>query len=48
MPKSKRVRTFHIDEDLDVALKKRAAEDNVRFSDIVEAALKEYLAKKRK
>jgi hypothetical protein len=32
-------------EDL---LKKRSAGDNVRFSDIVEAALKEYLAKKKK
>jgi hypothetical protein len=44
----KRIRTFHIEEDLDVALKKRAAEENVRFSDIVEAALREYLAKKKK
>jgi predicted transcriptional regulator len=46
--KSKRVRTFHIDRELDIALKKRAAEEDRRFSDIVEEALRDYLAKKKK
>ena len=44
---SKRVRTFHIDRELDIALKKRAAEEDRRFSDIVEEALKDYLGKKK-
>jgi hypothetical protein len=45
--KSKRVRTFHIARELDIALKKRAAEEDRRFSDIVEEALRDYLAKKK-
>jgi predicted transcriptional regulator len=45
--KSKRVRTFHIDRELDIALKKRAAEEDRRFSDIVEEALRDYLARKK-
>jgi len=38
-------RTFHISEDVDKALKIRAAKDGVRFSTVVESALKEYLDK---
>jgi predicted transcriptional regulator len=45
--KSKRVRTFHIDRELDIALKKRAAEEDKRFSDIVEEALSDYLTRKK-
>jgi hypothetical protein len=38
-------RTFHIPEDLDKALKIRAAKEGLRFSQVAELALKEYLEK---
>ena len=36
-------RTFHISEDIDQRLKIRAAKDKLRFSQVVETALKKYL-----
>jgi hypothetical protein len=38
-----RKRTFWISEETDVALKVRAATDNVRFSDVAEIAFRKYL-----
>ena len=35
-------------EDVDIALKKRAADDGVRFSDVVITALRKYLELKEK
>jgi hypothetical protein len=43
-----RKRTFSIPDDIDVALKKRAVDDNVRYSDVVVTALKMYLGIKDK
>jgi hypothetical protein len=41
-----RKRTFSIPDDVDIALKKRAADDNVRFSDVAIAAFRQYLGLK--
>jgi hypothetical protein len=38
-----RKRTFSIPDEIDVVLKKRAIDDNVRYSDVVVTALKKYL-----
>ena len=38
-----RKRTFSIPDEIDIALKKRAVDDNTRFSTVVEMALREYL-----
>ena len=38
-----RKRTFSVPDDIDIALKKRAADDNVRFSDVAVAAFRQYL-----
>ena len=45
-----RKRTFSIPDEIDIALKKRAVDDNTRFSTVVEMALREYLGfdKKKK
>jgi hypothetical protein len=43
-----RKRTFSIPDEIDVALKKRAADDNVRYSAVVVTALKAYLGIKDK
>lgn len=38
-----RKRSFSIPDEIDIALKKRAADDNMRFSNVVIAALRQYL-----
>lgn len=38
-----RKRSFSIPDETNIALKKRAADDNMRFSDVVIAALRQYL-----
>jgi hypothetical protein len=43
-----RKRTFSLPDEVDVALKKRAADDDIRFSKVVETALREYLGLKNK
>ncbi|MGB6532525.1 MAG: hypothetical protein WBF33_30870 [Candidatus Nitrosopolaris sp.] len=43
-----RKRAFSLPDELDIALKKRAADDGVRFSDVVVSALQEYLGLKPK
>jgi hypothetical protein len=41
-----RKRTFSLPDELDIALKKRAADDNMRFSEVVTTALRQYLGLK--
>jgi hypothetical protein len=43
-----RRRTFWISEELDVALRIRAAKENLRFSDVAEVGLREYLGLEKK
>jgi hypothetical protein len=38
-----RKRTFSLPDDLDIALRRRAVDDGVRFSDAVIAAVRMYL-----
>ena len=40
--------TFSLPDELNIALRKRAIDDNVRFSDVTEVALYEYLGTKPK
>ena len=40
-------RTYYFSEDLDMALKLRAVKDRVGYSDIVIAALEQYLGVKK-
>jgi hypothetical protein len=39
-------RTYYLNEDLDMALKLRAVKDRVGYSDVVIAALQQYLGVK--
>ena len=41
-------RSFSIPDDLDLALKRRAVDDGVRFSDVVIAAVRMYLQQPQK
>ena len=41
-----RKRTFWISEELDLALRMKAIKENVRFSDIAEVGLRQYLGLK--
>jgi hypothetical protein len=42
-----RKRTFSLPEDLDIALRRRAVDDGVRFSDAVVSAVRMYLESKK-
>jgi hypothetical protein len=43
-----RKRTFSLPDDLDIALRRRAVDDGVRFSDAVVAAVRMYLQMEKK